>query len=175
MTTPRRPRRVRIALALATIAIVGSCAYVLSPRYVALPIDPPMAYLPRGDWWYEERAIRTWTDEIAPYYIWRASATAYGPGYQDWRDVTAYIEAQLIPLGWQRAYPNCVNQLPEAEFLAEGENGYLGFTRLGSNADEPGLFICLAVWPQDGQDSFNVVIQSFNPSLLLFLSQSFSA
>jgi hypothetical protein len=85
--------------------------------------------------------------------------------------VVAFLESQLTPLGWHPGYANCTNNLPEALFLKEGEGGYLGFVPLGSNPDRPGPFICVAVWPQEGQDVFNVVIESFNPSLLLLLER----
>ena len=167
-----RPIRL-IFLGLALVLVACSISYLLlvTPRYLVLPITAPMAHLPNGGWSYEERAQRVWINEHDPFFVWRVSALALPPMYGDWQDVVSYLEPQLQSLGWERGDTTCGIELPEASFLPEGRNGYLGFTRVGANPDELGPTVCIAVWPDEEAQWFNVVVQSANPSYMLRLAR----
>src|SRR3972149_2517476 len=166
----RSQRILLLAVALLFLLCAGSRLLLVTPRYLVLRIDPPMADLPNGGWAFEGRPRRTWIGDHDPFYVWRATAVAFPPAYEDWRDVASYIERQLVSLGWEPAYVNCAD-LPEASFLHEGENGYIGFARAGSDPEFLGPTVCLAIWSEEGSDMFNVVIQSANPSPLLRIAR----
>jgi len=169
--------RARLARLVSIAVALGLCviAYIffLSPRYLILRVSPPMADLPRGGWYYQERTTQTWSDALpgARYFLWRARASAYGPRYASWQDVIAYFDRQLTALGWE-AHPNpqglCQNHFPEAQFLPAGQNGYTAYVRKGSDPDQPIPFVCLGVHSRNGSvQGYDVVIQSVNPSFLL--------
>ena len=167
-----RPIRL-IILAVTLVLLAGGTLYLIlaTPRYMVLPLTAPMAHLPNGGWSYEERAQRVWINEGEPFSVWRVSALALPPLYRDWQDVVSYLEPQLQSLGWERGSASCGTQLPEASFLQEVPNGYIGFTRIGANPDELGPTVCMAAWPDEEAQSFNVIVQSSNPSFFLRLAR----
>ena len=167
-------RSFRLTILVAALIVLGcglTYSFLSAPRYLALPLTAPMAHLPNGGWSYEERAQRVWINDRDPFSVWRVSALALPPLYGDWQDVISYLEPQLNTLGWQRGDTPCAEQLPEAQFLPEGPNGYIGFTRVGTNPNFLGPTVCIAAWRDQRFQWFNVVVQSSNPSFLLRLAR----
>ena len=159
------------ALAIGLMILAGGFIFIQRERYLIVAIDAPMVDLPHGDWYLEERTVRTWTDSGARYFIWRRRALADGDRFQSWGELVGDIEGQLADLGWER-HPSpqgvCSNHFIEAQFLPEGENGYLAFIRSGSDPDQRIPFVCVAAWPYGGKvDLYEVTIMTINPSLFV--------
>ena len=138
------------------------------PEYIEVSIDFPG----EKDWWYADRSIRTW-DDGPKYFIWRRETTVYkhSPDNFDTQEsVVDFIDEQLAENGWKRIYFSgwtpCDSVLPESTFLERG-NTYIEYKQKDWIEFEPATpTLCLAVWPIENYDGFNVVIMTENPSEL---------
>jgi len=178
MKMPKRIIQTRLIAFIGIIVAIGtSIAWLSIPHYIVLPLAAPMTHLPRGDWFLQERMIRTWSDSGGRYYVWRAAALAFQPDYSSWEDVTGRIDEQLITLGWE-LHPNprgiCGNHFAEAEFLPPGPGGYLAYTRTGDEPDEQIPRLCLAAWTTSSDPAlYTVVIQTTNPAAFTVIDSWF--
>jgi hypothetical protein len=151
------------------------------PRFINLPIHSPDYYFSSdiGDWKTVTYSVYQYTffpSIISQMYILRKESVVLD-NYPSWNTIATYFDNHLGELGWIRSDPDitCNLYLPEANFLAKGENGFINYRRKNYQAmidyDE-GDIICLAIWKQ--KDHFNIVFLTARPSILRMLSSFFS-
>ena len=121
-----------LPIALLVILVVAGI-FIIRSKFLTLPLIAPNSDSPRGGWYLEERTRRMWTNDNLTYYIWRVRSNAWDEKFATVADVMTFLANQMLELGWfQHPSPSgiCGNHFAEARFLAEGNEGYLGFVRL---------------------------------------------
>lgn len=174
-----------LSLVLACIVCtVGGYAFLTAPRYIALDIEVPDSYLPRGNWTLTTLSTYKFTDTQSRYFVWRQEAEVrtkpHDPQspFDSWLSLKEYFDNHLADDEWtlyqSESYDPCINFLPEAKFLPRGEDGYLAFRKPGTVdfAAEP--TVCLAIWPSrienENVNGYYVVILTVNPSPMTALT-----
>jgi hypothetical protein len=177
-------RKIYFSLGALLVFILSLYLFEIFPRYLIINIPTPDSNVEvryGGGW--ESTIYEIKTEPVLPnlnshIFIWRQEMVGiFDPGQEmrNWNDVTGFFSKNLEKIGWiqSQEYTPCHRYMPEASFLPRGENGFLAYRRKGfvpTYDFKGGSFVCLAVWSNKGDVSYNVVLISVNQSPLSILA-----
>ena len=170
-------------LASLFICFITVYLLVVRPRYISLPIHAPDYYQEGevGDW--QKTILLEYEVPFLPpisgkVYILRKEAVSINEE-TSWNSIASYFDSKLYDLGWVRSdtYSPCKLYMPEAKFLKDGKDGFLYYRRKSYKPIidyEEGDLICLAIWKPEGVVSYNIILLTAKPSLLVILNDIIS-